>query len=71
MKTFRFILKSGASFDVESEHLTLRHINNELTSYHFEGIRSDLDIALYIRVDDVSAVIQLGTNIKEVEKTLV
>ena len=59
MREFKIILKSGESFEVKCEHVTLKHIDNELTSYHFEGLSEKYDYPLYIRIDEIVAVIEL------------
>lgn len=60
MKKFVIILKSGAIIKVESENVTLKHIDNELIGYHFTGIKENTDIPLYISINEIAAVIQCG-----------
>ena len=65
MSRFDFILKSGAIITVKCEHCTLKHIGNGLTQYNLEGISLESDFPLYIRVDDISAVVQHGMDEEE------
>jgi len=58
MSKFDFILKSGAIVTVECEHCTLKHFDNALTQYNLEGITNESDYPMYIRVDEVAAVVQ-------------
>ena len=60
MSTFDFILKSGAIITVKCEHCTLKHIGNELTQYDIKGIFSESDYPMYIRIEEVAAVVQRG-----------
>ena len=60
IKTFDFILKSGAVITVTCEHCELKYVGNELTKYRLEGIHLESDLPLYIRIDDISAVVQRG-----------
>lgn len=60
IKTVDVILKSGAVITVKCEHCTVNHIENELTKCHFEGIPVESDYPLYIRIEDISAVVQHG-----------
>ena len=62
MKTFTFILKSGARFDVKCKHLTMKHIGNELTSYEMQGLLPENDYPMYIRIEEVAAVIELAND---------
>lgn len=58
MKTFDFILKSGAIITVKCEHCTLKHIDNELTQYNLDGLFNENDYPMYIRIEEVAAVVQ-------------
>lgn len=58
MSSFDFILKSGAIITVKCEHCTLKHIGNELTQYDINGIFSESDYPMYIRIEEVAAVVQ-------------
>lgn len=58
MSRFDFILKSGAIITVKSEHCTLKHVDNELTQYNIDGISKESDYPMYIRIEEVAAVVQ-------------
>ena len=58
MSTFDFILKSGAIITVKCEHCTLKHIDNALTQYNLDGISKESDYPMYIRIEEVAAVVQ-------------
>ena len=60
INTFDFILKNGAVITVKCNHCTLKHIGNELTQFHLEGISEESDFPMYIRLEDISAVVQHG-----------
>ena len=58
MSQFDFILKSGAIIPVICEHCTLKHIDNELTQYNIDGLSNEDDYPMYIRIEEVAAVVQ-------------
>jgi hypothetical protein len=58
MSRFDFILKSGAIITVKSEHCTLKHIGNELTQYNIDGLLNESDYPMYIRIEEVAAVVE-------------
>ena len=58
MNRVRFVLKSGYSFVVTCQNVKIDSINNEMTSYSIEGRVGDMP--LYIRIDDIAAVIDEG-----------
>lgn len=58
MSGFDFILKSGAIITVKCEHCTLTHIDNALTKYNIDGIFAESDYPMYIRIEEVAAVVQ-------------
>lgn len=58
MITVDFILKSGAVITVKCEHCTLKHVSNELTQYNIEGLSNESDYPMYIRIEEVVAVVQ-------------
>lgn len=58
MNRFDFILKSGAIITVKCEHCTLKHVDNVLTEYNIEGISNESDYPMYIRIEEVAAVVQ-------------
>lgn len=58
MSRFDFILKSGAIITVKCEHCTLKHIDNALTQYNIDGISNESDYPMYIRIEEVAAVVQ-------------
>ena len=58
MSRFDFILKSGAIITVKCEHCTLKHIDNELTQYNIDGLFNESDYPMYIRIEEVAAVVQ-------------
>lgn len=68
MSKFDFILKSGAIVTVECEHCTLKHFDNALTQYNLEGISNESDYPMYIRVDEVAAVVQRAEKLEEISK---
>lgn len=58
MNRFDFILKSGAIITVECEHCTLKHIDNTLTQYNIEGLSDESNYPMYIRIEEIAAVVQ-------------
>lgn len=58
MITVDFILKSGAVITVKCEHCTLKHVSNELRQYSIEGLSNESDYPMYIRIEEVVAVVQ-------------
>jgi hypothetical protein len=58
MSKFDFILKSGAIITVECEHCTLKHINNALMQCIIDGLSNESDYPMYIRMNEVAAVVQ-------------
>ena len=58
MNKLRFIMKSGKSFTVLCENAKITSCEGELTQYSITGIKSNRP--LYIRLDDVAAVIDEG-----------
>ena len=58
MNRVRFILKSGRSVVVLCENAKIKNVNNELTSYELIGVKGD--IPLYVRVNEIAAVIDEG-----------
>lgn len=58
MSRFDFILKSGAIITVKCEHCTLKHISNELTQYNIDGLLNESDYPMYIRIEEVAAVVE-------------
>lgn len=60
METFDFVLKSGAIITVKCEHCTLKHIDNALTQYNLEGLLNESDYPMYIRIEEIAAVVQRG-----------
>ena len=62
MNRVRFILKSGRSVVVLCENAKIKNVNNELTSYELIGVKGD--IPLYMRVNEIAAVIDEGPVVK-------
>lgn len=60
MGTFDFVLKSGAIITVKCEHCTLKNIGNELTQYNIYGLFNESDYPMYIRIEEIAAVVQRG-----------
>ena len=58
MNRVRFVLKSGYSFVVLCENAKIKNVNNELTGYELIGVKGD--IPLYMRVNEIAAVIDEG-----------
>ena len=58
MSTFDFVLKNGAVITVKGEHCTLKHVGNELTQYNIDGLSNESDYPMYIRIEEVAAVVQ-------------
>lgn len=52
--TVSFLMKSGVVVDVLCDDIKIKTQNNELMSYEFTGNRNG--DALYIRLDDISAI---------------
>ncbi len=65
MNRVRFVLKSGYSFVVTCKNVKINSVNNEMTGYSIEGRVGDRP--LYIRIDDIAAVIDEGP-VKEAAK---
>lgn len=59
----RVVLNSGFSFSVLCDNLTIKSFENQLTGYSFEGIVGSNP--LYIRIDDIAAVIDEGPAAEE------
>lgn len=57
-RSIRVVLKSGYSFVFQCEHMEVRTIGGEISGYSFNGAKSTYP--MYIRVDDISAVIDDG-----------
>lgn len=54
--TIRIVLKSGYSFSFQCENMKVTTIGNEITGYSFDGAKSTYP--MYIKIDDISAVIE-------------
>lgn len=58
MRKIRIVLKSGYTFTFPCEHMKVKTIDNQLVGYSFDN--ANVIFPIYIRMDDVSAVIDEG-----------
>lgn len=58
MRKIRIVLKSGYTFTFPCENMKVQSIQNQMTGYSFE--QANVIFPIYIRMDDVSAVIDEG-----------
>lgn len=65
-RKIRVVLKSGFSFTFNCEKMKVKSIENEMTGFSFDGATEIFP--MYIRMDDVSAVIDEGSCDEQAEE---
>ena len=58
MRKIRIVLKNGYTFTFTCENMKVKTIDNQLAGYSFDN--ANVIFPMYIRMDDVSAVIDEG-----------